>query len=73
MLYASFQEQTDSRRYCMLAIRGTGTCMLSASGLCKSKDHIHSSGIRYGYDRAAEWVSEHRNDGWHVLNMDRMS
>jgi hypothetical protein len=64
----------DHREYIILAVKGTGSCPLGpgfGSAVCKSVDHKHLAVKRYGYESASAWVTWHRNNGWHVLSMDR--
>jgi hypothetical protein len=72
MLQVHWDEVVDRRKYVLLAIKGTGACMLNASGLCKSSDHKHYCVTRWGYERAAEWATTKRAQGWHVVVMDRV-
>ncbi len=64
----------DHREYIILAVKGTGACPLgapNAAEICKSMDHKHLAVKRYGYESASAWVTFHRNNGWHVVSMDR--
>lgn len=64
----------DQREYMILAIKGTGVCSLAMANrqdFCKSGDHKHVALKRYGYSAAEAAVTYYRNNGWHVVSMDR--
>ena len=71
-LLECFAPMLDSRKYVLVATRGTGVCLLGATGVCRNSDHNHEAVIRYGYEVASEWALRMRRRGWDIHLMDRV-